>query len=329
MSALQGIKSVLHGRFVAKPPVPQGNPQLSSQIFIVTGANGGLGFETSLHLSRLGVAKLIMAVRSVDKGEQAKRRVLQATGRPDGSIEVWPLDMNDPASIRAFAARVSGPAPGGRGVQGRQEQGRQGQGGLPRLDGVLANAGIMTTAFSLAGGPGPGGQQQHEATLNINVVNTTLLYLLLLPAMRASAASTGNACRFSVPNSALHHLAPLAELDPDPARGSMIDRLDDPARADMAGRYSLSKLLVLLVVRELAAAAEKGSGSGPVIVNTPNPSFCKSNLTHEQSGSAGFRIFERALARTAEEGSRVLVHGIAAAGPETHGQYLSNCQVDG
>ena len=38
-------------------------------------------------------------------------------------------------------------------------------------------------------------------------------------------------------------------------------------------------------------------------------------------------IFVKAIfARTAEQGSRTLVHA-ASQGPETHGQYMSNCMI--
>ena len=37
-------------------------------------------------------------------------------------------------------------------------------------------------------------------------------------------------------------------------------------------------------------------------------------------------ILRAIFARTTEQGSRTLVHA-ASQGPETHGQYLSNCQI--
>jgi NAD(P)-dependent dehydrogenase (short-subunit alcohol dehydrogenase family) len=294
-SALQGISSVISSKLFVTLPVPAGNAELSNQTMIVTGANTGLGFESSLHLSRLGVGKLIMAVRTAAKGDDAKKTILKSTGRPESSIEVWPIDMDSYDSIKTFAARASQ---------------------LPRLDGVLANAGIMTTKFSLS--------EQNEKTLNVNVISTFLLYLLLLPKMRESGKQTGNICRYVIPNSALHYMAPLAELDP--SIPSIIDRLNDPEKADMAGRYPLSKLLVIYAVREFAERSN-ASGKGSCIINTPNPSFCKSNLAVESQSSQGFKIFEKLLARSTEEGSRVLVHGLLA-GQESDGQYLSNCLVD-
>jgi NAD(P)-dependent dehydrogenase (short-subunit alcohol dehydrogenase family) len=294
-SALHGVRSVLVSNLFVKLPVPAKNLELSNQTIIVTGANTGLGFEASIHLSRLGVGKLIMAVRNAAKGEDARKKVLKATGQPESSIEVWPIDMDSYNSIKTFAARASE---------------------LSRLDGVLANAGIMTDQFNLSEG--------NEKTLNVNVISTFLLYLLLLPKMRESGKQTGHICRYVIPNSALHYMAPLAELEPN--NQSIIDRLNDSQKANMAGRYPLSKLLVIYAVRELverSSSSEKRS----CIINTPNPSFCKSNLARESQASRGFRIAEKLLARSTEEGSRILVHGLLA-GPETNGQYLSDCHVE-
>ena len=295
LSALKGVSSVLYSKALITLPISTGNPELPNHTIIVTGANSGLGFEACMHLSRLGVGKLIMAVRTLAKGEDARRKVLDTTGRPGSSIEVWPIDMDSYDSVKAFATRASK---------------------LPRLDGVLANAGIMTTKFELSG--------PNEKTLNVNVICTFLLYLLLLPKMRESGQLTGHVCRFVIPNSALHYAAPLAELEPDSQ--NIIERLNDPKAADMAGRYPLSKLLVLYAVRELAQRSA-ASGKGSCIINTPNPSFCKSNLANESQGSVGYRAMEKILARTSEEGSRVLVHGLLA-GEETNGQYLANCLVE-
>ncbi|KAF2502980.1 NAD(P)-binding protein [Lophium mytilinum] len=295
LSALHGVRSVLVSNLFTKLPVPAQTSELSNHTVIVTGANTGLGFEASIHLSRLGVGKLIMAVRTIPKGDEARKTILKLTGQPDSSIEVWPIDMDSWDSIKTFAARASQ---------------------LPRLDGVLANAGIMTDHFGLS--------ENNEKTLNVNVISTFLLYLLLLPKMRESGKQTGHVCRFVIPNSALHYMAPLAELEPSDR--SIISRLNDSEKANMAGRYPLSKLLVIYAVRELAERSTS-SGKGSCIINTPNPSFCKSNLAREAQGSRGFRIAEKLLARSTEEGSRVLVHGLLA-GPETNGQYLSNCRVE-
>ncbi|KAH7024932.1 uncharacterized protein B0I36DRAFT_250774 [Microdochium trichocladiopsis] len=329
LSALYGLHSVIRGRFCVTLPIPAPSSELASQTFIVTGANSGLGYESCLQLARIGAGRLILAVRTLSKGEEAKQKILATTTSNNWrsasspiDIQVWQLDMDSFVSIKAFAGRCATE--------------------LDRIDGVLANAGIMTAKLDST--------EKFEKTLQVNVLGTLYLYLLLLPAMRASAARTGVACRFTIPNSALHYSASTAEIlaglkDGDDAAAGreaarkssktpIIDRLNDPEKADMAARYPLSKLLILYAVRELSSRSNSNSSSsssttksGNVILNTPNPSFCKSDLARESAGSKGFQAFERVMARTAEEGSRTLVHGLLG-GPETDGQYLADCRVE-
>ncbi|GAM87595.1 hypothetical protein ANO11243_056220 [Dothideomycetidae sp. 11243] len=294
-SPLRCLGSVVRGRYLVTLPNPASDPKLADQVMIVTGANAGLGFEACLHLSRIGLGKLVMGVRTLAKGKDAKTRILASTHRPDTSIEVWHIDMDDYGSIEAFAKQATA---------------------LPRLDGVLANAGIMTPKFSLSEGS--------ESTLNVNVISTFLLYSLLAPAMIESGRQTGHLCRFSIVNSALHLMAPLAELKS--VNENVIERLNDPKRADMANRYALTKLLVLFAVREIAARSSAKERPG-CIINTPNPSFCHSGLLDAMEPGLGMRVYKKLMARTTEEGSRTLVHGLLAGG-ETNGQYLCNCAVE-
>lgn len=89
------------------------------------------------------------------------------------------------------------------------------------------------------------------------------------------------------------------------------------------GRYPVSKLLEVLFVRELAAHTKESKNSG-IIINLITPGLCHSELSRE--AGIFLTILKFFLARTAEHGSRSLVNA-AEGGPETHGQYLSNCGV--
>lgn len=336
-SAIYGVYTVVRGRYCVTLPIPAPDPALASQTFIVTGANTGLGYEACLHLARIGVGRLILAVRTVSKGEEAKQKILDAIvvngWRRDKQItpiemDVWQLDMDSLPSIKTFAGRCTTE--------------------LDRIDGVLANAGIMTTKLEFspdAVSPASGQVDKYERTFQINILGTIYLYLLLLPAMRASASRTGSPCRFSIPNSALHYMAPTAELVAGMKQQSgsgiqttkkttetqtpIIDGLNDATKANMAGRYPISKLLVLYAVRELASRSSSGitTKSKQIILNTPNPSGCHSDLTRELADDKATQVFQRYLSRTGEEGARTLVHGLLA-GPETVGQYLSDCKIE-
>lgn len=127
----------LYSQLFITPPAP--TRDLTGHTLIVTGANTGLGKEVARHYVRLGADKVILACRSVEKGEAAKRDIEQQTGRP-GVVDVWTLDLADYDSVRQFA-----------------EQARS----LKRIDALVENAGISTEEFRLVAG--------NESTVTVNV----------------------------------------------------------------------------------------------------------------------------------------------------------------
>ncbi|PCD31346.1 hypothetical protein AU210_011001 [Fusarium oxysporum f. sp. radicis-cucumerinum] len=273
-SSLYGISGTILSNLFINLPYPETKDDLSDKIMIVTGSNTGLGFEASQHLLRLGVGKLIMAVRSVEKGEKARKELLQLTKRSPESIEVWHLDMASYESVKSFSARAIAK--------------------LPTIDVVLANAGLATSdKFSMA--------EDNERTITVN-----------------KSSYPG---KFVIPNSATHYWAPIKELIPDEKADKIFSRLNNPEKSIMESRYYVSKLIVLYITREIAArlsASEKSS----VIINAPNPSYCKSGLLREKQESTPPDF----MARSTEMGSRALVAGVLA-GQESNGQYTNNCQV--
>ena len=91
-------------------------------------------------------------------------------------------------------------------------------------------------------------------------------------------------------------------------------------------RYQLSKLLQLLAVREVATRMGK---KPKVVLNTINPGLAKTKLARNARGFLKWQmiIAKALLARSAEGGSRMLVHAVTDAGPESHGLYFSNCDI--
>ncbi|MBF6442472.1 oxidoreductase [Nocardia farcinica] len=73
-------------------------PDQTGRTFVITGANGGLGAETTKVLADKG-ATVVMACRNVAKAQQV------ADGIP-GDVRVAELDLADLASVRAFAERA-------------------------------------------------------------------------------------------------------------------------------------------------------------------------------------------------------------------------------
>lgn len=75
-------------------------PDLTGKVALVTGANSGLGFETTKELARHG-ATVVMAVRNMAKGEAARAEILQEV--PNVELDLMKLDNADLSSVHAFA----------------------------------------------------------------------------------------------------------------------------------------------------------------------------------------------------------------------------------
>ena len=96
-------------------------------------------------------------------------------------------------------------------------------------------------------------------------------------------------------------------------------------------RYGTSKLIVVLVARELAERLQESSSSGKdsdVIINTLHPGFCRTELFRHAPFPLDYFLACSLflLGRTPEMGSRTLV-AAASAGKETHGRYLDSCKL--
>jgi len=100
-------------------------PDLSGKVIIVTGGNSGLGFESVKAFAEKG-AQVILACRSLAKGEKAKASI----GEVRGDIVLMPLDLASETSIYAFSKSF-------------KEQ-------FSRLDILLNNAGVMMRPFELS-----------------------------------------------------------------------------------------------------------------------------------------------------------------------------------
>lgn len=157
----------------------------SNQTIIVTGANIGLGFEAAKHFVRLGAEKVILAVRSVSKGEAAQKAIEDSTGRV-GVAVVWELDLGSYRSVKEFADKA---------------------GGLARLDAVVENAGIAAMDFNIL--------EDNESTITVNVVSTFLLALLLLPKLQESGRIFSTVPRLTIVSSSVHEWAKFEERKAD------------------------------------------------------------------------------------------------------------------
>lgn len=101
-------------------------PDLSGKIIIVTGANSGLGYESVKAFAQKG-AEVILASRSIEKGENAKAKILASPVK--GKVSVMQVDISDLESIKTF-------------VQNFKTK-------YSKLDILLNNAGIMAVPYGV------------------------------------------------------------------------------------------------------------------------------------------------------------------------------------
>ena len=102
---------------------------MDSQVYLVTGANTGIGYETALALVQKG-AKVYLACRSEQRAAEAIAKIHSATGTAASDKAIFlQLDLQDLKQVKqaadTFLAKET------------------------RLDALINNAGIMACPFAL------------------------------------------------------------------------------------------------------------------------------------------------------------------------------------
>ncbi|KAL7918079.1 hypothetical protein ACQKWADRAFT_324096 [Trichoderma austrokoningii] len=268
---------------------------LRGKTAIITGSNIGLGFECAGQLLDLGLSKLIIAVRSEAKGEEAKKLLLSGRDptKPP-TIQVWKLDLSSYDSIMAFAERTKS---------------------LERLGITINNAGLMKKTYEKAHSTG------HEETFQVNYLGQALFTLLLLPFIKEknSLEQPGRLILISSDTAAW---AEFKGKNSD----SLFAGLDNPQLFDGSDQYFTSKLLSQLFLTELV----KRVPPSVAIINAPNPGLCKSSLVRDY-GSIFERmfvyLFKLVLGRDGSVGARAFTDAAVKQDTESHGQYLEDGKV--
>ena len=97
-------------------------PDQSGRVAIVTGSNTGIGYGAAAVLADKG-AHVVLAVRNLDKGNDAKARITAAS--PNAVVTVQQLDLTSLDNIRTAAGEL--------------------RAAHPRIDLLINNAGVMYT----------------------------------------------------------------------------------------------------------------------------------------------------------------------------------------
>lgn len=241
-------------------------PSQAGRIFVVTGGTSGIGFESAKALAAAG-AEVIIAARNPQRGEEAVASIRQAA--PGANVRFEALDLGDLASVHALGSRLAL--------------------SLPRLDGLINNAGIMEPPQR---NTTPDGFEMQFAT---NYLGHFALTADLLPLLRKSDAPR------------------VVTLSSIAARRGAIhfDDLQFEHEWDTAQAYRQSKLACLMFAQELQRRSDaQGWGIASI---ASHPGLSRTNLLPSQGRSTVlWRLFQ-----TAEQGALPTLY--AATAPDAQG----------
>ncbi|XP_040986171.1 short-chain dehydrogenase TIC 32, chloroplastic-like [Juglans microcarpa x Juglans regia] len=205
---------------------------------IVTGASSGLGAETTRILA-LRAVHVIMAVRNMDAGRNAKEEILKEI--PNAKIDVMELDLSSMGSVRKFASDYT-------------------ELGLP-LNILINNAGVMASPFMLS-------QDNIELQFATNHLGHFLLTNLLLETMKKTAHESKKEGRIVNLASEGHRFTYH--------EGIRFDKINDESGYNTLFAYGQSKLANILHANELARRLKEEGVE--ITANSLHPGAIVTNL---------------------------------------------------
>ena len=280
----------LYRQFTKPKSLPPGT-KLTDHVAIVTGSNVGLGLEASRQLLRLGLAHLVMGVRSQAKGVAAAEKLQKDF--PSATISVWLVDLESYDSVRAFVKKCAT---------------------LPRIDIAILNAGLIQKEHVVIP------STKHEVTLQVNYLSTVLLAILLLPLLKTRKATDNTRPpTLSIVGSDAAYIAKLDSKQP------ILSQFDD-VKGSPVPLYAMSKLLLILFVAKLADFVH----AEDVLLNISNPGMTKGTAFFSIFPTILQNIMATAhllVARTLSVGASCYVDAAIAQGKDSHGSFTSEWTI--
>ncbi|KAI1100578.1 putative estradiol 17 beta-dehydrogenase [Jackrogersella minutella] len=224
-------------------------PDLQGKVYIVTGANTGIGKEVARQLYKKN-AKVYVAARSEAKAQHAIEDIKESVPSSTGSLVFLHLDLSDLPNVKAAAETFLA-----------QEE---------RLHSLFNNAGVMVSPVE----PPLKTVQGYELSLGVNCVGTFLFTKLLTPILVTTAkASLPNTVRIIWPTSY------ALELRGHEGIGLSTDNLDYHIPIVSTERYGLSKAGVWALGVEYSRRYKTDG-----IISVPiNPGNIASGLARDQA----------------------------------------------
>ncbi|KAG0364845.1 hypothetical protein BC939DRAFT_498047 [Gamsiella multidivaricata] len=252
-------------------------PDLSGKVAIVTGANSGLGYATTVSLAAHG-AHVFLACRNEERATEAiakARKEIKETypNSPEPKLEFLELDLNDMRKTRDAANEFL-------------------DRGLP-LHILVCNSGIMAIPFALSA-------DGIESQFAVNHMGHFVFTTILLDRLKSSQPS-----RIVLLSSMAHEATVESGID--------FLTLNDPSKSTSFSRYGRSKLANILFAKALA----RRLSNERVYVNVAHPGYVNTNqikYTKREFKDRVTQAFSDLVAMAPEKG--VLTQLYLATSPE-------------
>ena len=262
---------------------------VSGKVYIVTGANSGVGLETTRQLVTQG-GHVVMACRRPEAGEE----VAKSFSGLKGSYEVMKLDLADLQSVRDFAAEFL-----------KKHD---------RLDGLACNAGLVTMES----------EPQYtkdgfEMCIGVSYFGHFLLTELLLDMLKKSAQS-----RMLIVSSVVH-----AGNEKNRPNVHLDDLNFKTREFDNFGAYAEAKVAVILYAKELAKRLEgTGITTASVHPGWARSNFGSGGGWFMSTLMGLMRPFTRSMSDSNEEAAQTSLHVLLSDDAPRHsGAYFSQSSV--
>ncbi|KAF2223807.1 hypothetical protein BDZ85DRAFT_262204 [Elsinoe ampelina] len=281
----------------AKHPPKDPDCSFKGKTVVVTGANAGLGLEAAIKYAEKGCSKLILGVRSQEKGEATKKTILsRLPSYPADAISIEIADYSSFASITSLAHSLAT--------------------SHPEIDILASNAGLVAPTFSRT-------SDGHETALQVNYLSHMLLAILLLPTLISTGKTRDSPSRIVFTSSMAHLAVKPAHIPAAvPSKLSLREALEDPANHTKLFHYGMTKMLLQTGIQNLTNALD-AVPHAPIILGCC-PAAVHTGIWNDK-GALG-ALLKGAIwvvARTPEEGARTLVSA-ATLGEEARGGFWKN-----
>ena len=266
--------------------------RVDNKVYIITGSNTGLGYETAREIVKLG-GVVVMACRTLDKARAARETLLAETLCWPEQLMVLHLDLNSFSSVRHFVADFAALK--------------------LSLHCLINNAGLMMSDRNVT-------EDGLEMVFTANHLSAFLLTSLLLPLLEEGAETYKCGGRIINVSSSLHKIP----------RAFNFDDVMSEKRYELFSTYAQSKLANVLFTLELHRRLSKKKKCR-VATNCVHPGFVRTEVTRHMNaflriGNELATPIMLTLQKTPPQGAYCTVHTATAPELEGHGgKYFANC----